>query len=191
MTLSGHTDWITSVAFSPGGSTLASASRDKTIRLWDVRTGADLQTLSGHTGWVNSIAFSPDGFILASGSSDGMILLWHSTPDTDATQWSAIPTETTLLPNYPNPLNPLNSEIWIPYRLAERTEVKVTIHDVNGRRVYTLVMGHQPAGYYLSKNRAAFWNGRNQEGEPVANGLYFCTLTASDFTATRKMVVRR
>jgi len=98
------------------------------------------------------------------------------------------PKETALLANYPNPLNP---ETWIPYQLAIPADVTLTIYAVNGQVVRTLALGHQVAGMYESKSRAAYWDGRNQIGEPVASGLYFYTLTAGDFTATRKLLIRK
>ena len=98
------------------------------------------------------------------------------------------PETTTLLANYPNPFNP---ETWIPYQLAEPTEVSLHIYAVNGRLVRVLAFGHQLAGIYKSQSRAAHWDGRNEVGEPVASGVYFYTLTAGDFTATRKLLIRK
>ena len=99
-----------------------------------------------------------------------------------------IPLETSLLSNYPNPFNP---ETWIPYRLATSGEVTLTIYAINGQVVRTLALGHQAAGFYESRARAAHWDGRNALGEPVASGVYFYTFTAGDFTATRKMLIRK
>ena len=99
-----------------------------------------------------------------------------------------IPEETALLHNYPNPFNP---ETWIPYQLAEPAEVTLTIYTVNGTLVRTLAVGHQPAGIYQTRTRAAYWDGKNEVGEPVASGVYFYTLTAGDFSATRKMLIRK
>lgn len=96
------------------------------------------------------------------------------------------PDETVLFSNYPNPFNP---ETWIPYQLATPTEVTIIIYGVDGQIVRMLALGHQPAGMYHSKSRAAYWDGRNKVGEPVASGVYFYTLTADDFTATRKMLI--
>ena len=98
------------------------------------------------------------------------------------------PKEPALLPNYPNPFNP---ETWIPYQLSESAEVTLCIYSVRGQLVRTLVLGHQPAGMYHSKNRAAYWSGRNEQGERVASGIYFYTLSAGDFTATRKLLIRK
>ena len=99
-----------------------------------------------------------------------------------------IPVETALFPNYPNPFNP---ETWIPYQLAEATDVTLTIYDVRGRKVRRLALGHRPTGVYRSRGRAAHWDGRNQIGEKVATGLYFYTLTAGEFNATGKMLIQK
>ena len=99
-----------------------------------------------------------------------------------------VPKETVLLANYPNPFNP---ETWIPYQLAEAAEVKVSIHASDGKLVRALELGQLPAGVYQSRSRAAYWDGRNALNEPVASGVYFYTLTAGDFSATRKMVIRK
>ena len=99
-----------------------------------------------------------------------------------------IPEKTALLPNYPNPFNP---ETWIPYQLAEPAEVTLTIYAVNGTKVRTLALGLMPAGIYQSRSRAAYWDGKNDVGESVASGVYFYTLTAGEFTSTRKMLIRK
>ena len=337
-TLTGHTQSVESVAFSPDGQTLVSGSRDGTVRLWNPRTGKLKTTLTGYTDWVSplafspdgeilagssqdqrirllntqtggykdvlqeggghrhlmSLAFSPDGLILAGGREDGTVQLWDfqsllepslepdpvvsedvnsdgivnildlvlisanfgktgqntadvngdgivnivdlvkvaaamgagaaapsahpQTPEmltsADVRQWLSqaehltltdptslqgilfleqllavlIPKETLLLANYPNPFNP---ETWIPYQLSEPAAVTLHIYGVDGRLIRTLALGHQPVGVYHSKSRAAYWDGRNSVGEPVASGVYFYTFTAGDFTATGKMLIRK
>ena len=77
-TLEGHTDKINSVAFSPDGTTLASGSNDRTIRLWNATTGFHQQTLTGHTSSIYDISFIQDGQTLASKSNDGTIRLWDA-----------------------------------------------------------------------------------------------------------------
>ena len=97
-----------------------------------------------------------------------------------------IPTETKLLRNYPNPFNP---ETWIPYRLAQDAFVTLTIYDGNGQVVRTLDVGHQTAAVYESQSKAIYWDGRNEFDETVASGVYFYTLTAGGYSATRKMLI--
>ena len=98
------------------------------------------------------------------------------------------PEKTALLANYPNPLNP---ETWIPYQLAQPTEVTIFIHAIDGVLVRTLPLGKMPAGVYQSRTRAAYWDGKNAHGEQVASGVYFYTLKAGQLTATRKMLIQK
>ena len=114
-------------------------------------------------------------------------LLRHFGEFRTAREWQ-IPETTALLPNYPNPFNP---ETWIPYQLAKPADVTLTFYDIHGRVVRHLDLGHQRAGMYHTRSRAAYWDGRNAQGEPVASGVYFYTLKAGDFTATRKMLIRK
>ena len=95
-------------------------------------------------------------------------------------------TETKLLPNYPNPFNP---ETWIPYQLAADADVSVKIYDIGGHLVRTISVGFKPVGYYLTRERATYWDGRNETGEPVSSGVYFLQFLAGDFAATQQVVI--
>ena len=99
---------------------------------------------------------------------------------------SLTPKETELLANYPNPFNP---ETWIPYRLAEDAFVTLAIYDPSGQVIRTFDVGHQIASAYENRSKAIHWDGRNDLGEQVTSGVYFYTLTAGDFSATRRMVI--
>ncbi len=295
-TIVAHTNGINDVVFRPDGKTLASCGyrEDTTVKLWDVETGALKTTLFGHTYGITEIAFSPDGQTLASGSWDGTVLLWDMNPDAvaetetpqlaedanadggvdlqdlvfvasqfgqsggenaadingdgvvdiadillvagaleigngapsaysrsiglltvgEVEQWLMkalevndkgpvfqrgiavlqrllavlTPKETGLLPNYPNPFNP---ETWLPYQLAETADVTLRVYAASGELVRTLALGYQSAGIYQSRSQAAYWDGKNELGEPVASGMYFYTLSAGRFTATRRMVIRK
>ena len=96
---------------------------------------------------------------------------------------TAIPKETVLLPNYPNPFNP---ETWIPYDLAEYSRVEIHIYNVKGETVRQLSLGYRSAGSYRTQSRAAYWDGRNAVGEPVASGIYFYTLRVGRAQTTRQ-----
>ncbi len=99
-----------------------------------------------------------------------------------------VPAKTALLPNYPNPFNP---ETWIPYQLAKPADVILTIYDVKGVVVRQLALGHRAAGVYYNRSRAVHWDGKNNLGEKVAAGVYFVKFRAGDYTATRKMLIRK
>ena len=120
--------------------------------------------------------------------NDGSIAFQEGIANLQRLLASLIPEETVLLANYPNPFNP---ETWIPYHLADPSDVQIAIYDTRGVLVHQLNLGHQREGYYTSRSRAAYWDGRNAVGERVASGIYFYVLTVGDFTATRKMLIRK
>ncbi|MBC8459217.1 MAG: Ig-like domain-containing protein [Deltaproteobacteria bacterium] len=97
-----------------------------------------------------------------------------------------IPEKSALLQNYPNPFNP---ETWIPYQLAQESNVAIRIYNINGQLVRILNLGHRKAGLYLSKERAAYWDGKDGLGQSTASGVCFYTIKADDFSATRKMIL--
>ncbi len=195
--LAGHSGWVFSAAFHPNGEMLASTGKDNSVRIWDAAAGTPLYVLQRHSNWGRSVAISRGG-ILASGGYHNMIHLWdlgvalddlEDMEDTDegieredtAPQQSA-----ELLPNFPNPFNP---ETWIPYHLSNNADVGISIYDSKGELVRWLDLGHQAAGHYTDRTKAAYWDGRNEFGEHVASGLYFYRLTAGDYSATRKMLI--
>jgi hypothetical protein len=96
--------------------------------------------------------------------------------------------DTYSLAAYPTPSNP---DVWIPYRLGQSVDVKITIYSTSGRMVRTLNLGYQPAGNYVDQSKAAYWDGRDSFGDKVASGVYYYTLQSGDFTATRKMVIMK
>ena len=165
---------------------------------------SDLIVVAGHLGKLSGIAAAPPVLALRSTGldaatvqawiaqahieNDGSVAFQRGIANLQRLLELLLPKETALLANYPNPFNP---ETWIPYQLAQAGDVQIHIHAINGTLVRTLDLGHRRAGMYQQRTRAAYWDGRNQFGEPVASGVYFYTLTAGDFTATRKMLIRK
>ena len=165
---------------------------------------SDLVLVAGHLGELSGVSAAPS--VLAIGDmkldpamirawiaqaeveNDGSLVFQQGIANLQRLLAVLTPEKTALLANYPNPFNP---ETWIPYHLAVPTEVTLHIFAVNGALVRTLDLGHQHAGMYQSQSHAAYWDGRNQLGEPVASGIYFYRLTAGDFTATRKMLIMK
>ncbi len=164
----------------------------------------DLISVAGHLGDLSGVAAAPSALALGSTGldptviqmwitqarleNDGSLVFRQGIANLQQLLTLLLPKETVLLANYPNPFNP---ETWIPYQLAHASDVQIGIYAINGTLVRTLSLGHQAAGIYRHRTRAAYWDGRNQLGEPVASGVYFYTLIADDLTATRKMLIKK
>ena len=123
---------------------------------------------------------------MAYAQNDGSVIFAQGIAMLERLLALTIPDKTVLRANYPNPFNP---ETWIPYHLASETEVRISIYDLRGVLVRQFNLGHQKAGYYTDRRKAAYWDGRNEIGEPVSSGIYFYTLTTDDYTGTRRMVI--
>jgi len=93
-----------------------------------------------------------------------------------------------LMQNFPNPFNP---ETWIPFKLADDSNVTIEIHNYEGQLIRSLSVGKMNAGDYSNQSQAVHWDGLNNDGEPVSSGIYFYTIQAEDFSATRKMLIRK
>ncbi len=201
------------LAFSKDGRYLAAGTPHGRVYVWRVNDGVLLDTLytvpppeatlldrQGESSYrINDVAFSDNGHYIAAAtgksyaitSRSAYLFIWSqdTTAAPTTTPQAETPiAETTLLPNFPNPFNP---ETWIPYQLAKSSEVTVSIHAADGKLVRTLELGQMPAGAYQDKDRAAYWDGKNEQGESVASGVYFYTLKAGDFSATKKMLIRK
>jgi len=187
----GYAQFGESLSFSANRSApYLAVTGSEDIYIFNVQSGALLDTIDED---VYQLALNNDGTLLACTP-----LFWPNNLEVyrrvgaaapAATPQAALPPAvTTLLSNYPNPFNP---ETWIPYQLATPAEVTVSIHAADGKLVRALALGQLPAGVYQDKERAAYWDGTNEQGEPVASGVYFYTLKAGDFSATKKMLIRK
>jgi hypothetical protein len=96
--------------------------------------------------------------------------------------------QTSLLQNYPNPFNP---ETWIPYQLKEASDIKIRIYTSSGELVREFALGNKPSGSYINREKSVYWDGKNESGEPVTSGIYFYTIQAGNYVATKKMIVAK
>ena len=102
------------------------------------------------------------------------------------TEKGGIPTVTELIGNYPNPFNP---ETWIAYTLAEGSVASIKIYDAKGQAIRVLELGRKPAGVYVEKESAAYWDGKTDTGEQVSSGMYFYSLITDSSIYTKRMVI--
>jgi len=104
------------------------------------------------------------------------------------TSYLAKPKYSMLLQNYPNPFNP---DTWIPYGLSESQEVTIWILSDKGEIVRKLDIGRKAPGLYVTPGRAAYWDGKNEQGEEVSSGVYFYSIRAGEFSGVKKMVIKK
>lgn len=94
--------------------------------------------------------------------------------------------QNVLFQNFPNPFS---IETWIPFFLTQSADVAIQIYDIHGQIVRTLKLGRLKARFYNDSTEAAYWDGRNNFGEKVSSGVYFYTLQAGDYSATKRMLI--
>jgi hypothetical protein len=160
-------DTAVALRFDPS----AVPSKYRTVLLMDLvtETATDLRK-------VTSYAYKPSEKI-----RNFKLIISTAHPET-----YMVPKHSMLLQNYPNPFNP---ETWVPYSLAKAGDVTVNIYNITGQLVRSLELGNREAGSYTVKERAAYWNGRNDTGERVASGVYFYHIQSGSFHATKRMVI--
>ena len=170
-------------------------NRNDKLQIWDWREG----TVMDYPSIPAYFALSWDGSVLLSHMDTGQIQSWDGNALLPSQYCPVLPhgkqlvlfgdvKHNQLLQNFPNPFNP---ETWIPFRLATESPVTIQIYSSTGQLVRRLSPGVLPAGDYSSQAQAIHWNGRNQIGEPVSSGVYLYTISAGDFSATRKMLIRK
>ena len=184
------------------------ALNEVAVRIRNLRTGQTVEdvtgTLAGYGNYVATFVASSEEFITratdeleitAMDKEHRFVItpVTHTLTTRDISDYVlvmplhlSLPKQSALLPNYPNPFNP---ETWLPYQLAEDANVTISIYNLNGQLVRTLLLGNQRAGAYVLKHKAAYWDGKDSFGQQVASGVYFYTLRAEKFRATRKMVI--
>jgi WD40 repeat protein len=183
--------------FTPDGRYLFTNQNDN-LQILDWQVDLPLE----HPPIPEYFAFSAEGYVLLSYDKAGQIQVWDATkllpsqleePTAVETRGKKFVTlgqikRNQLLQNFPNPFNP---ETWIPFRLADKSNVTIRIYTPTGKLVRSISPGTMSAGDYSSQSQAIHWDGRNDAGETVSSGVYLYTINAGDFSATRKMLIRK
>ncbi|MCD6506615.1 hypothetical protein J7M22_08320 [Candidatus Poribacteria bacterium] len=181
------------ISYPDGDFLILERYKGDTLRVWKVmeeRVIAKLRIGDVRTG---VIAFSPDRQLLAVSTPKGTILVWRIPKAWEVdpkgkliTRWGGL--KSWLGQNFPNPANP---ETWIPFSISEDGRVIVEIYDLSGGLVRRLDLGYLRAGAYLTKGKAAYWDGRDERGERVASGVYFYSIRTPSYFDVRKLVIMR
>ena len=171
--------------------------RDGELQIWDWQSSTPID----HPSIPEFRSFSRDGSVLVSSDKTGRYLIWDATQllpsqlnpfgvEPNGKQFVTLGQikRNQLLQNFPNPFNP---ETWIPFRLANESDVTIRIYTPSGKLVRSLSPGKMSAGDYSSQSQAIHWDGRNDNGEAVSSGVYLYTINAGNFSATRKMLIRK
>ena len=170
-------------------------NRDDYIQIWDWQTSSPIS----HLPIPGFTCLSQNGSVLVSRDFDytGQYLVWDIKNLLSDLHYSIEPhgkklvtlgqvKQNQLLQNFPNPFNP---ETWIPFHLANESDVVIRIYTPSGKLVRSISPRKMSAGDYSSQSKAVHWDGHNDEGEPVSSGIYFYTIDAGEFSDTRKMLI--
>ncbi len=176
--------------FRPDGRYLY-VNRNKRLQIWDWQAKTPIE----HLSIPEYFAISRNGTVLLSYNDnswrievwDGRALLPIESLGKHIVAWGQVK-RNRLLQNYPNPFTP---ETWIPFQLANESDVTIRIHSVTGQVVRVLSLGKMAVGDYSSQSRAIYWDGHNETGELAGSGIYLYTINAGNFSATRKMLIRK
>ena len=172
------------VATGGGGIYYSANSGDHWVEMNNGLENLNFSAIGLIPGQMNKIiAAGTSGFYSYTLSSPNS----HTTSEpTDVT--APIVERTEVFANFPNPFK---SETWIPYQIIDATDVRISIYSVDGNRIRKLQADARNRGEYTTRGSAVYWDGKNDEGEPVANGTYFYHFEAGNYRVSKKMVIMR
>lgn len=187
-------NWISSVPdfdiylYDPKGKKVASYTgnlRQDTINYTPAATGTfklKVQSASGTGAYFIDLSAGATALTLSSDDDpSGNSLVAKLAPDSSEDS-------NVLEQAYPNPANP---DVWIPFTLSKADHVIIKIYNTSGSLIKTLDLGDKMQGAYLSKDKAAYWDGRNEAGEKVVSGVYFYTIQTGKFIDTGKLIIQK